>query len=291
MVSTDNQQSGIFKPVWLKTKLPSGKAYVVVKDIVRTNKLHTICESGNCPNIGECWGSGTATFMILGNICTRSCEFCAVESGKPLPVDKTEPVKIANSVLLMRLKHCVITSVDRDDLPDGGASVWAETIRSIRRISPGTTIETLIPDFKGVEEHLDQIINETPEIVSHNLETVRTLTKKVRKYATYERSLHVLSYLRAKGMTVKSGIMTGLGETNEEILETMQDIAHTGCEIFTIGQYLRPSLKHLPVNRFVTPGEFLMFKEEGIRMGFRTVESGPLVRSSYHAENHLFENI
>lgn len=286
MIAT-NKNATLRKPEWLKTKLPTGKAFVAIKDIVKTNKLHTICESGNCPNIGECWGSGVATFLILGDICTRSCKFCAVKTGKPFPIDQAEPKRIAQSVSLMKLHHCVLTSVDRDDLPDGGANAWATTIRAIKEANPKTTIEALIPDFKGEENNIKILVNAKPEIISHNLETVRRLTKSVRIYATYETSLKVLSFLKAKEMTTKSGIMVGLGETNEEIIETMTDIVKTGCDIFTIGQYLRPSFNHLSVERFVTPEEFSLFKQEGIKMGFKVVESGPLVRSSYHAEKHL----
>lgn len=276
------------KPEWLRVKLPTGKEYLQVREIVSTHKLHTICESGNCPNMGECWGAGTATFMILGNICTRSCGFCAVATGRPLPVDLQEPDRVANSVKLMNIKHCVITSVDRDELKDGGSIIWAETINAIRRESPQTALETLIPDFQGKWENLQRIIEVRPEIVSHNLETVRRLTKKVRIQAKYERSLEVLKRLKDAGLKTKSGVMVGLGETREEVLETMDDLRAVGCDVLTVGQYLQPTKKHLPVLEFVHPDTFAFYKEEGLKKGFRFVESGPLVRSSYHAEKHIF---
>jgi lipoic acid synthetase len=276
------------KPNWLKVKLPTGKEYVNVRQIVSENKLHTICESGNCPNMGECWGAGTATFMILGNICTRSCGFCAVKTGKPLPADLDEPKKVANSVKLMKVKHCVLTSVDRDDLKDGGSSIWAETVKAIREINPKTTMETLVPDFKGDWNNLQRIIDVAPEIVSHNLETVRRLTKEVRIQAKYDRSLEVIKRLKSGGMKTKSGIMLGLGETEEEVIETINDLVNAGCDILTIGQYLQPTPKHLPVVEFVNPKQFDKYKEIGLKLGIRYVESGPLVRSSYHAEKHLF---
>jgi lipoic acid synthetase len=276
------------KPEWLKVKLPTGKEYTNVRQIVSEHKLHTICSSGNCPNMGECWGEGTATFMILGNICTRSCGFCAVKTGKPLPVDLEEPMRVANSVKLMNVKHCVITSVDRDDLKDGGSIIWAETVEAVREISPKTTLETLIPDFKGDWDNLQRIIDVAPEIVSHNLETVRRLTREVRIQAKYDRSLETLKRLKEGGMKTKSGIMLGLGETEEEILETMQDLRNVGCDILTLGQYLQPTNNHLPVVEFIKPAQFDALKDKGLKMGFRFVESGPLVRSSYHAEKHLF---
>lgn len=278
----------ISKPSWLKRKLPGGKTYITVKDIVTKNHLHTICESGNCPNIGECWGVGTATFLILGDICTRSCRFCAVKTGRPNPVDLEEPKNIAQSVFLMKLQHCVITSVDRDDLEDGGSAMWVEIIREIRKVNPETTIETLIPDFRGRENDIKKIAEVAPEVVSHNLETVNRLTKKVRNFATYKTSLKVLSILKEAGMVTKSGIMVGLGETNDEIFEAMDDLINAGCDIFTIGQYLQPTLQHLPVERFVSPIEFEEFEKIGLRKGFKIVESAPLVRSSYHAAKHLF---
>lgn len=276
------------KPDWLRVKLPIGQEYKKVRGIVGEHKLHTICESGNCPNMGECWGAGTATFMILGNICTRSCGFCNVATGKPLPADLKEPMKIASSVLLMKVKHCVITSVDRDDLPDGGSIIWAETVQKVRELSPETTMETLIPDFAGKWDNLQRIIDVAPEIVSHNLETVRRLTKEVRIQAKYDRSLEVLDRLKKGGMKTKSGVMLGLGETEDEVIETMKDLRAVNVDILTLGQYLQPTKAHLPVEKFVTPKEFENYKKIGLELGFRFVESGPLVRSSYHAEKHLF---
>lgn len=276
------------KPNWLRVKLPIGKEYKKVREIVDDHGLHTICQSGNCPNMGECWGAGTATFMILGNTCTRSCGFCNVATGKPDEVDAFEPAKIAKSVSLMAVKHCVITSVDRDDLPDGGSEIWAQTVRAIRRKSPETTMETLIPDFMGKWENLQRIIDVAPEIVSHNLETVRRLTKEVRIQAKYNRSLELLRRLKEGGMKTKSGVMLGLGETEEEVLETMDDLRAVNVDILTLGQYLQPTKEHLPVAEFITPEKFAAYKEIGLQKGFRFVESGPLVRSSYHAEKHLF---
>jgi len=281
------EQKKLKKPEWLKVKLPTGEAYSSVRKIVSEHKLHTICESGNCPNMGECWGLGTATFMILGNICTRSCGFCNVKTGKPLPADIEEPMRVANSVKLMNVKHCVITSVDRDDLKDGGSIIWAETIKAVRKISPQTTLETLIPDFKGEWDNLQRIIDVAPEIVSHNLETVRRLTQQVRIQAKYDRSLEVIQKLKAAGMKTKSGIMLGLGEIEHEVIETLKDLKIAGCDILTIGQYLQPSAKHLPVVEFVKPAQFEKYKQIGLDLGFRFVESAPLVRSSYHAEKHL----
>lgn len=276
------------KPDWLRVKLPTGKEYAEVRKIVTSHKLHTICESGNCPNMGECWGAGTATFMILGNICTRSCGFCAVATGRPLPVDWDEPQRVANSVKLMNVKHCVITSVDRDELKDGGSEIWAATVRAIREISPGTTLETLIPDFKGDWNNLQRLIDVHPEIVSHNLETVERLTKKVRIQAKYHRSLEVLKRLKEAGIKTKSGMMLGLGETEEEVLKSMDDLRSVGVDILTLGQYLQPTPKHLPVVEFIHPDKFSFYRQEGLNRGFKYVESGPLVRSSYHAEKHLF---
>jgi lipoic acid synthetase len=275
------------KPEWLKVKLPLGENYLKVREIVDKHKLHTICQSGNCPNMGECWGAGTATFMILGNICTRSCGFCAVTTGRPLPVDWDEPMRVAQSVKLMGVKHCVITSVDRDDLKDGGSIIWAETIKAIREISPETKFECLIPDFQGKWENIKRIVDAKPDIVSHNIETVRRLTKHVRIQAKYERSLEVLRMLKEAGMRTKSGLMVGLGETVEEIYETIDDLRSVNVDVITIGQYLQPTAKHLPVARFVHPDEFKAFKEYALQKGFRHVESGPLVRSSYHAEKHV----
>ena len=276
------------KPDWLRVKLPTGKEYAQVRQIVSTHKLHTICESGNCPNMGECWGAGTATFMILGNICTRSCGFCAVATGRPLPADLKEPERVAESVRLMNVKHCVITSVDRDDLKDGGSTIWVETINAIRRVSPQTKFETLIPDFQGKWENLQRIIDVNPDIVSHNLETVRRLTKQVRIQAKYDRSLEVLKRLKDAGVKTKSGVMLGLGETEAEVIETMDDLRAVGCDVLTLGQYLQPTPKHLPVAEFVRPEKFAKYKEIGLEKAFRFVESGPLVRSSYHAEKHIF---
>jgi lipoic acid synthetase len=278
----------IKKPKWLRVKLPTGDNYKKVRGLVDEHKLHTICESGSCPNMGECWGEGTATFMILGNVCTRSCGFCAVQTGRPDQVDEFEPGKVAQSVKLMEVKHAVITSVDRDDLKDGGADIWVQTVRAIRHQSPGTTMETLIPDFAGKWDNLQKIIDVAPEIVSHNLETVRRLTKEVRIQAKYDRSLEVLFRLKKGGMRTKSGLMLGLGETKEEVIETMEDLRSVECDVLTLGQYLQPTHKHLPIFEFVTPEVFQELKEIGLAMGFRYVESGPLVRSSYHAEKHMF---
>lgn len=278
----------IQKPKWLRVKLPTGENYKRVRSLVDEHKLHTICESGHCPNMGECWGEGTATFMILGNICTRSCGFCSVKTGRPDEVDEFEPGRVAHSVKTMGVKHAVITSVDRDDLKDGGALIWAQTVRAIRQQSPTTTLETLIPDFAGKWENLERIIEVAPEIVSHNLETVRRLTKEVRIQAKYDRSLEVLFRLKKGGMKTKSGIMLGLGETYDEVIETMEDLRSVNVDVLTIGQYLQPTAKHLPIDEFITPERFAEYKELGLKMGFRYVESGPLVRSSYHAEKHLF---
>jgi len=284
----DERPRKIEKPRWLRVKLPTGEAYRKVRQLVDEHKLHTICESGNCPNMGECWGEGTATFMILGNTCTRSCGFCAVDTGRPDVVDEFEPGKVAKSVKLMGVKHCVITSVDRDDLPDGGSIIWAQTVKAIRHQTPTITMETLIPDFMGKWENLQRIIDVAPEIVSHNLETVRRLTKQVRIQAKYDRSLEVLRRLKKAGMRTKSGVMLGLGETEQEVIETMQDLRAVNVDVLTLGQYLQPTRKHLPVVEFITPEQFAIYKDVGLEMGFRYVESGPLVRSSYHAEKHLF---
>ena len=275
------------KPSWLRVKLPTGETYKKVRDIVSNHKLHTICESGHCPNMGECWGAGTATFMILGNICTRSCGFCSVSTGKPEPVDHFEPSKVAQSVKLMNVKHAVITSVDRDELKDGGATIWAETVRAIRHQSPGTTLETLIPDFAGKWENLQQIIDVAPEVVSHNIETVRRLTKGVRKQAKYERSLEVLKRLGEAGIRTKSGIMLGLGESKDEVIESMDDLINVGVKVLTLGQYLQPTPNHLPVFEFIHPDLFEEFRLIALEKGFMYVESSPLVRSSYHAEKHV----
>ena len=276
------------KPKWLRVKLPTGENYKQVRGLVDKYKLHTICESGHCPNMGECWGAGTATFMILGNICTRSCGFCNVATGRPLNVDWEEPEKVARSVKLMKIKHAVLTSVDRDDLADGGSIIWAETVRAIRRISPETTMETLIPDFKGELHNVDRIIEANPEIVSHNMETVRRLTRKVRIQAQFDRSLMLLKYLKEQGIRrTKSGIMLGLGETKEEVIEAMRELREADVDIITLGQYLQPTKRHLPVVEFITPEVFKELEEIGLEMGFKFVESGPLVRSSYHAEKHI----
>lgn len=283
----EKENTGMRKPPWLRVKLPTGPEYLQVRKLVDENQLHTICESGNCPNMGECWGAGTATFMILGNICTRSCGFCAVATGRPTSIDWQEPMRVANSVKLMGVKHCVITSVDRDDLKDGGSIIWVETVRAVREHSPGTTLETLIPDFAGIWDNLQRIIDIKPEIVSHNLETVRRLTREVRVQAKYDRSLEVLSRLKRGGCTTKSGVMLGLGETEEEIMETIDDLHEAGVDILTLGQYLQPTPKHLPVKDFITPEKFSAFKDYALQKGFRYVESGPLVRSSYHAEKHI----
>lgn len=275
------------KPKWLRVKLPTGETYKKVREIVSEHKLHTICESGHCPNMGECWGEGTATFMILGNICTRSCGFCSVSTGRPEPVDDFEPAKVAKSVKLMKVKHAVITSVDRDELKDGGSEIWAATVRAIRQQSPGTTLETLIPDFAGKWENLQLIIDVAPEVVSHNLETVRRLTKGVRIQAKYDRSLEVLERLGKANIRTKSGLMLGLGETKEEVIESMDDLRNVGVNVLTLGQYLQPTPKHLPVVEFIHPDLFDEYKDIALSKGFMYVESSPLVRSSYHAEKHV----
>ena len=276
------------KPEWIRVKLPTGKKYTELRSVVDRYNLHTICTSGSCPNMGECWGEGTATFMILGNICTRSCGFCGVKTGRPESLDWEEPEKVARSIKLMNIKHAVLTSVDRDDLKDMGSIIWAETVRAVRRMNPNTTMETLIPDFQGVERNLNRILDVTPEIISHNMETVRRLTREVRIQAKYDRSLEVLRYLKENGANrTKSGIMLGLGEKEEEVIETLHDLKEAKVDIVTIGQYLQPSKKHLPVKQFVTPEQFAKYKEIGLELGFRHVESGALVRSSYRAHKHL----
>jgi lipoic acid synthetase len=275
------------KPSWLKVKLPIGEEYKHVRNIVDTNKLHTICESGHCPNMGECWGEGTATFMILGNICTRSCGFCAVNTGRPLAVDWQEPKRVAEAIHLMKVKHAVVTSVDRDELKDGGSVIWYNTIKAIQELNPDTTLETLIPDFKAQEENIQRIIDAAPNVVSHNIETVERLTRIVRIQAKYWRSMETLRILKRGGMRTKSGIMLGLGETKEEVIQTIQDLKESEVDVITIGQYLQPSPKHLPVQRYVHPSEFAEYREIGYRMGLDYVESGPLVRSSYHSERHV----
>jgi lipoic acid synthetase len=283
-ITTEERQK---KPDWLRVKLPIGESYRHVRSLVDTHKLHTICESGNCPNMGECWGAGTATFMILGNICTRSCGFCAVATGRPEAVDWNEPQRVAEAIHLMKVKHAVITSVDRDELSDGGSTIWYNTIRAVKSLNPDTTLETLIPDFKGIDDQIQRIIDAAPEVVSHNIETVEQLTRKVRIQAKYWRSMEVLRKLKQGGMRTKSGIMLGLGETKEEVIQTIKDLADNGVDVITIGQYLQPTKKHLPVHRFVHPDEFFEYKEIGYGLGIDYVESGPLVRSSYHSEKHV----
>lgn len=280
-------QLKIKKPDWLRVKLPIGESYRHVRSLVDTHKLHTICESGNCPNMGECWGEGTATFMILGNVCTRSCGFCAVATGRPAAVEWDEPQRVAEAIYLMKVKHAVITSVDRDELKDGGSIIWSNTIKAVQSLSPETTLETLIPDFKGQRENIDRIIESAPDVVSHNVETVERLTRQVRIQAKYRRSLEVLKILKEGGMRTKSGIMMGLGEKKEEVIQSMQDLRNSGVDVITLGQYLQPSKKHLPVIRFVHPDEFKEYREIGYTIGFDYVESGPLVRSSYHSEKHV----
>lgn len=275
------------KPNWLRVKLPVGQNYRHVRSLVDKHQLHTICESGNCPNMGECWGAGTATFMILGNICTRSCSFCAVATGRPTELDLDEPRRVAEAVLLMGVKHCVITSVNRDELKDGGAAVWAATIREVRHLSPQTTMETLIPDFKARWDNLYTVLAERPEVVSHNIETVPRLYKLVRPQAKYERSLEQIQRTHAEGLRTKSGIMLGLGETPDEVHRTMDDLLQHNCEILTIGQYLRPTKNHLAIAEFVHPDQFEEYRQVALQKGFLYCESGPLVRSSYHAERHL----
>lgn len=275
------------KPDWLRVKLPIGESYKQVRNLVDTHKLHTICESGNCPNMGECWGEGTATFMILGNTCTRSCGFCAVATGRPDPVDWDEPQRVAEAIYLMKVKHAVLTSVDRDELKDGGSIIWYNTIKAVKSLNSNTTLETLIPDFKGQKENIQRIIDAAPEVVSHNIETVERLTRQVRIQAKYWRSMEVIRTLKEGGMRTKSGIMLGLGETREEVIQTLKDLQQAGCDVVTIGQYLQPTRKHLPVHRFVHPDEFAEYRNIGYELGLDYVESGPLVRSSYHSERHV----
>ena len=276
------------KPKWLRVKLPTGKKYTELRSLVDKYDLHTICTSGSCPNMGECWSEGTATFMILGNVCTRSCGFCGVKTGRPDTLDWEEPEKVARSIKLMKIKHAVITSVDRDDLKDMGSIMWAETVKAIRRMNPDTTLETLIPDFQGNERNIDRIIEVAPEVVSHNMETVKRLTREVRIQAQYERSLGVLKYLKEQGIRrTKSGIMLGLSETEEEVIQTLRDLRDADVDVVTIGQYLQPSKKHLAVKQFITPDQFKKYETIGLEMGFRHVESSALVRSSYKAQKHL----
>ena len=275
------------KPDWLRVKLPIGEEYRHVRSLVDTHKLHTICESGNCPNMGECWGAGTATFMILGNICTRSCGFCAVATGRPTELDWDEPQRVAEAINLMKVKHAVITSVDRDELKDGGSIIWYNTINAVYALNPDTTLETLIPDFKAQKENIQRIIDAAPHVVSHNIETTERLTRQVRIQAKYWQSMETLKILKAGGMRTKSGIMLGLGEAREEVIQTMRDLFNSGVDVITIGQYLQPTKNHLPVKRFIHPDEFAEFREIGYKLGFDFVESGPLVRSSYHSEKHV----
>ena len=276
------------KPKWLRVKLPTGKKYTELRGLVDQYKLHTICTSGSCPNMGECWTEGTATFMILGNVCTRSCGFCGVKTGRPQDVDWDEPEKVARSIKIMKIKHAVITSVDRDDLKDMGSILWAETVKAIRRMNPETTLETLIPDFQGQTKPLDRIVKVAPEVVSHNMETVRRLTREVRIQAQYDRSLEVLTYLKDQGINrTKSGIMLGLGEREDEVIQTLEDLRQAKVDVVTLGQYLQPSKRHLPVKEFITPEQFKTYETIGLSLGFRHVESGALVRSSYKAQKHI----
>ena len=279
------------KPDWLRVKLPIGENYKHVRTLVDTHRLHTICESGNCPNMGECWGAGTATFMILGNTCTRSCGFCAVATGRPDPIDWDEPQRVAEAIYLMKVKHAVITSVDRDEIKDGGSIIWYNTIKAVKSLNPQTTLETLIPDFKGEKANIQRIIDAAPEVISHNIETVERLTRQVRIQAKYWRSMDVLKTLKMGAMRTKSGIMLGLGEKKEEVIQTMRDLADVGVDVITLGQYLQPTKKHLAVIRFVHPNEFAEYREIGYSLGFDYVESGPLVRSSYHSERHVFPGL
>jgi lipoic acid synthetase len=267
-------------------EMPGNERYMMVKDQVKQQGLHTICSSGNCPNIGECWGTGTATFMILGNICTRACKFCAVQTGKPFPVDQQEPFRLAESIRTMGISHAVLTSVDRDDLPDKGAGIWARTIRILKEEIPGLTLETLVPDFDAIPELIEQVINEAPEVISHNLETVERLTPRIRSRAKYQRSLEVIRMISTSPVISKSGIMLGLGESHEEILQVMADLRGVGCEVLTLGQYLQPTLNHMPVEEYIHPDQFEEYRQKALHMGFSAVESSPLVRSSYHAEKH-----
>ena len=277
------------KPDWLRVKLPIGESYKNVRSLVDAHKLHTICESGNCPNMGECWGSGTATFMILGNVCTRSCGFCAVATGRPDAVDWDEPQRVAEAIYLMKVKHAVITSVDRDELKDGGSIIWYNTIMAVKALNPDTTLETLIPDFKGETFNIQRIIDAAPDVVSHNMETVERLSRQVRIQAKYRRSLEVLRFLKQNGMRTKTGVMLGLGETKAEVIQTLEDLAAEQVDVITLGQYLQPTQKHLPVNRFVHPDEFAELRDIAYNLGFDYVESGPLVRSSYHSEKHVLK--
>lgn len=281
------KKARVRKPEWLKISIGANERYTETKRIVESHCLHTICSSGRCPNMGECWGKGTATFMIGGDICTRSCKFCNTQTGRPLPLDPKEPMHVAESIQLMKLSHAVITSVDRDDLPDLGAAHWAETIRAIKRLNPQTTIEVLIPDFQGRLELVDLVIDARPEIISHNMETVKRISPAVRSAADYTTSLSVIRHIADSGTTAKSGIMVGLGESPAEVEELMDHLRAAGCRILTIGQYLQPTHKHYPVAEYVTPQQFAAYKATGLSKGFEQVESAPLVRSSYHAEKHI----
>ena len=286
-VISKNTPGGGKRPDWLRVKLPYGKTFTNVREIIDEHQLHTVCESARCPNMGECWGAGTATFMILGNVCTRSCGFCAVATGRPTELDLDEPVRVAEAIKLMKVKHAVLTSVNRDELKDSGMGIWAETVRQVRLQSPGTTMETLIPDVKSNWEALQLLLDAKPEVVSHNMETVKRLYRKVRPQARYERSLEQIQRTKDAGLRTKSGFMVGLGETPEEVYEIMADLHAHGCDVVTIGQYLQPTKMHLPVQEFIHPDLFVHYREKGLAMGIGFVESGPLVRSSYHAERHL----
>src|SRR4029078_3316088 len=291
VVSNNTDNTRVKKPDWLGVKLPIGESYTHVRNLVDTHKLHTICESGNGPNMGECWGAGTATFMILGNTCTRSCGFCAVATGRPAAVDWDAPQRVAEAMHLMKVKHAVITSVDRDELKDGGSVIWYNTIKAVKSLNPETTLETLTPDFKGEKENIQRVVDAAPEVVSHNIETVERLTRQVRIQAKYWRSMEVLKTLKQGGMRTKSGIMLGLGEKKEEVIQTMRDLANAGVDVITLGQYLQPTKKHLAVVRFVHPDECAGYREIGYELGLDYVESGPLVRSSYHSEKHVFPGL
>lgn len=287
LVNESSEPARQRKPDWLRVKLPIGEEYRKVRGLVDNYKLHTICQSGNCPNMGECWGAGTATFMILGNVCTRSCSFCAVKTGRPNEYDEDEPRRVAEAIFLMQVKHAVITSVNRDELKDRGAEIWYQTVVKIKEVSPATTIETLIPDVKASWDALEQMVAGGQEVVSHNMETVESLYRKVRPQARYERSLEQIKRTKELGKRTKSGIMVGLGETHNEVFKAMDDLAAHGCDVLTIGQYLQPTKMHIEVAEFIHPDIFAMYREEGMKRGFDFVESGPLVRSSYHAERHL----
>lgn len=290
-MSTENREvfkaQRIERPPWLKVRLPGGKEYASIKNIVKSEKLHTVCEEARCPNIGECWNAGTATFMILGDICTRSCRFCAVKTGRPSGLDAQEPYRVAEAVKTMNIHHAVITSVDRDDLVDGGAQIFADTIRQIKLSSPETKVEVLIPDFKGDEVSLDVVLNAFPDVLNHNVETVPRLYPIVRPQASYSRSLELLDRAKRRGFVTKTGLMVGIGEKKEEVLEVMMDVRKIKCDIITIGQYLQPTREHIAIDRYVGPDEFKFYSDEGYKMGFKHVESGPLVRSSYHAQSHI----